>query len=261
MAINFGEDYHTNFDPKDYLLRFADVNVPYKVAPLKALYKFYRSYAESAGSNLSVCDIGCGPVIAYVISAARYASEITMSEYTKRNRDEIQLWLDKDPNAHDWTPFFTHIVEQIEGKGPEETVTRQELVRKKIKHIIGSDYMKPRIIDSDCIQYDVVQSFLSLEQSSDSEATFFSTLKKMYDLVKPGGRFVLYSLQKGQSPGPAIYHVRETQFLFLRVTRDFIEKSLKDIGYTHLETIPMTDIPPCDCPDGLCSFTFFIATK
>lgn len=261
--ILFGEDYHTRFDPKDYLVRFAGVNVPYKVAPLKALYEFYESYSAEVGRPLSVCDIGCGPVIAYVISAARFASDIVLSEYTELNRDEINLWIRKEPNAHDWTPFFAHIVQNIEGRDETEVDQRADLLRSKIKAVVGSDFMKPQMMDNEYMcQYDVVQIFLSMEQSSGSEEDYRSTLKKMFHLVKPGGKFVLYSQQKDKILQPAIYHVKKAQFQFLRVSFDFVLQSLKDAGYSSVKSISMDDkIPPCDCKDGFCSFTLFIATR
>ena len=50
-------------------------------------------------------DFGAGPVIAYMISASLYASEIVLSEYVDKNREVLQMWLDRDPNAPNWSPF------------------------------------------------------------------------------------------------------------------------------------------------------------
>ena len=258
----FGEDYHTHFDAKNYLKRFADTNVPYKVAPLKPLHDFYQSHYGSTLSRLKILDIGCGPVIAYVITAASYASEIVLSEYTASSRREITQWIHKDPSAHDWTPYFKYIVKDIEGKSDEEVALRQEKVRNAIKSVVASDFFKDPMMSPEYMvaDYDIVQAMLCLEQSSGSKEDYVSTLKKMQALVKPGGKFLLYSQQKDELPSMATYHVTGTPFYFLRVSKEFVEKSLLSVGYSSVQAIPV-DVPPCECKDGLCSFTLFIASK
>ena len=36
---------------------------------------------------------------------------INFGEYTERNREVIQMWLDKEPDAFDFTPFFKYVVQ------------------------------------------------------------------------------------------------------------------------------------------------------
>ena len=55
---------------------------------------------------MKVPDFGCGPIPVYQCSATPYVSEIVFAEYSERNRKALQMWLDKDPNAFDFTPFF-----------------------------------------------------------------------------------------------------------------------------------------------------------
>ncbi len=51
-------------------------------------------------------DLGSGPSIHNVISASKWYSEIYMSDYTVANRLEIQRWIDKEPDAFNWKPYF-----------------------------------------------------------------------------------------------------------------------------------------------------------
>ena len=72
---------------------------------LKHIHEFCKScWSPSAG--LKVLEFGAGPVIAYVIRASLYTSEIVLSEYMETNRKVLQIWLDCDPNAPNWSPFF-----------------------------------------------------------------------------------------------------------------------------------------------------------
>ena len=56
----------------------------------------------------------------YQCSAPLHASGIVFAEYTERNRNILQMWLDNDPNATDITALFKHVVQDLEGKGEEE---------------------------------------------------------------------------------------------------------------------------------------------
>ena len=48
------------------------------------------------------------------MSASAYFSHITLSEYVEVNRKERTVWLDRDPQAYDWTQFFKYIA-NLEG--------------------------------------------------------------------------------------------------------------------------------------------------
>ena len=81
---------------------------PFHLFGLKHVHEFYESYQSTA--RLKILDIGSGPTIAYVISAAPHAAEIVLSEYTKANRMALLQWLNNDPDAFDWTPVIKHVV-------------------------------------------------------------------------------------------------------------------------------------------------------
>ena len=78
--------------------------------------------------SLNVLDYGCGPVIAYVISAAGVdTTEIVLAEFVDECRMEVQLWLDKDPSAWDWTPYIKYVVQTLEGNDDERETIQREL--------------------------------------------------------------------------------------------------------------------------------------
>ena len=149
----FGESYHSMFNPNSYLqMHYADVkDNPIMSSPMKPVYDFYKSLdATGLGTEgLKILDLGCGPVIANVISAAEFASEIILAEYTELNRKEITKWLDKDLNAHDWTPFFTYIVTEVEGRNIEEIAVREGKLRSAIKAVVPCDLTKDPIVSSE----------------------------------------------------------------------------------------------------------------
>ena len=241
----FGESYHSMFNPKIYLKEYyGDVKDNHTItSPMKPVYDFYKSLdATRFGSGgLKVLDLGCGPVIANVISAAEFASEIILAEYTELSCKEITKWLDKDLDAHDWTPFFTYIVTEVEGRSSEEIAVREEKLRSAIKAVVPCDLTKDPILSSEYMQeYDVVQAFLSLEPASSSKEEYLSILKRVRLLVKPGGTFILYSVQRSEElPGPGVYEVKGVQFSDLRVSVEFVKSSLRSAGFNSIQTLPL----------------------
>ena len=102
--VRFGEDYHDKFDTQAFLESyFSDLSDEFHTFPLPYIHKFYQSFHSD--KKLKILDIGTGPIIINFISAAPYASEIVLSDYTENNREALRQWLEKHPKAHDWTLF------------------------------------------------------------------------------------------------------------------------------------------------------------
>ena len=70
------------------------------------MHEFYQSY-QSSPAGLKILEFGAGPNICFQISTALYASEIVLLEYTQKNREVLQMWLDQDPKALNWKPFLS----------------------------------------------------------------------------------------------------------------------------------------------------------
>ena len=117
------KDYEM-FDPWAYVdYQYGEVDA-FHHHSLKHIHEVFKS-CGSPSAGLKVLDFGAGPVITYVISASLYASEIVLSEYLERNRKVLQMWLDHDLNAPNWSPFFEYVVQELEGKSKEEAAKRE----------------------------------------------------------------------------------------------------------------------------------------
>ena len=73
------------FDPWAFLNDYKGVNAWHRHS-LSVLHEFYKSDGLPP-VGLKILEFGAGPVICYEISAALYASEIVLSEYTEKNRE------------------------------------------------------------------------------------------------------------------------------------------------------------------------------
>lgn len=59
-------------------------------------------------------DIGSGPTIYQLLSACESFEEIIATDYTDKNRLELEKWLKKMPGAFDWSPVVKYVCE-LEG--------------------------------------------------------------------------------------------------------------------------------------------------
>ena len=259
----FGEDYHDKFDPQAYLQTYCPSDLPpFQLFTLKQLHTLYESY-KSSDEQLKILDIGTGPVIAYTISAAPYASEIVLSEYTESNRTALLQWLKNDPKSYDWIPYFKHVVVDLEGKSEEEVPIRAELVRKVIKAVVPCDVNSDPPIPTEYVgEYDIVTSFLCLVCACATEEDYVAALVRLHALLKPGGTIVLFSVAKKPSaPTPASYPVGSQKFFDLHLSIEFVSKSLERAGFSDVNVMSLTDHGLQDLLPEISVFNFCTARK
>ena len=182
--VSSPEEFQKGFKTETYLsARYSCID-DWDETTLKGLHKFY----SNGVSGLKIFEIGCGPVIVHQISAAPYASEIVLSDIVDSNLEAVQLWLDKNPNAHDWTQYFRYVLQTLEGKGEEEVAKRESQLRSVIKAVIPCDITKdPLLPPSYEGPYDVVLDSLALLLVGNTDADLVAALTRISKLIKPGG--------------------------------------------------------------------------
>ena len=249
-------------DPWAYLNYYKEVDVWHRHS-LSVLHEFYKSYG-SPPVGLKVLEFGAGPVISYEISAALYASEIVLSEYTEKNRKVLQMWLDRDPEAPNWNPFFEYVVQELEGKRKEEATMRQDELHRAVKAVIPCDISKDSPIDpAYCGPYDVVFSSLCLDAACTSLEEYAEGVCKLAKYIKPGGKLLLQS-----AFGPAdtvFYIVGKEKFIGLSISGEFLTTTLKKTGFCDITIKSFSrETPGLNIPPELGDFQymhFSIATR
>ena len=261
----FGEDYCDKFNPQDYLqVNYSVANLgPFHLFRLKELHKFYQSYPSTA--KLKILDIGSGPAIANMISAAPYAAEIVLSGYTEANRSALLQWLNNDPNAFDWTHVFKHVVVDLEDKTEEEVQIRAELLRKVVKAVVPCDANQDPPIPTEYVdQYDIATDFLCLPAACATIEDYKAALVRLHALLKPGGKILLYTPECKEAQIPASYCVGPHNFFALPLSKDDIFKSLEHAGFCDVKRITKTreDLGlPDGVKPGVVAFSFVTANK
>ena len=263
--------FHSRFNATSYLnTRFNHPgNIVLRDFVIGKVHEFFKATkfdTVKPGESLNVLDYGCGPALAHIISAAGIpATEITLAEFAPECRKEVQLWLDKDPSAWDWTPYIKYVVQTLERNEDEhEIIRREESLRNSIKAVVPCDISQtPPIAEGftgPC--YDVVMSVLCLEGACETKGNYKAAIKKLTSLIKPGGYLLLYcSLKTTESYGH--YHVDGNKFTFLGVTLEFVLEAIKEGGLSdvHYSLLPEEDIlkakKSSDCNED--GFAFIVA--
>lgn len=234
MAANHAKlDYH----PDQYLN--LGYNRPgffeFRDFALENIHKFFKSRQFPQGQPLKVLDYGCGPVLAYDISAAGIPGvEIVLAEIVDDCREAIQNWLDRAPSAWNWTPYFKHVVQTLEGNDEKEAYLRKESLRQAVKAVVSCDIRQdPPIAKGFEGPYDVVMSIVCIENACKTRDEYKAAVGRLASLVKPGGHLLLY-LNVRDDEGMGRYYIGDTKFTPMFLQLDVILKIMEDTGFTDI---------------------------
>lgn len=238
MSVLQGEEYITCFDCRAYLREY--FSSPFGSADEKGAQNFqlaqennfYAKYnAKWDKRNARVLEFGGGPVIKNLIGAAPFVQEIVFAAYTESERREVELWKDNKQGAHDWSPFFQYVVNELEGKEGEAVwQEREALLRSQIKAIIACDITQeyPLMIKQE--PFDIVSTSLCLEAACKSYDEYKTAVKKLGSLLKPGGFMIMTAVER-----ETFYMAGGKRWFCLSLTLAQIREALELAGFVILE--------------------------
>lgn len=227
------KELENEFEPAEYMKCF-DASNSTDSLPYHHTYKLrllHQSFSVMP-SELSILDYGAGPVVVSVISAATKASSIVLADYVEKNLDELRRWLGCDENGHDWSAYFSYVVNELEGGKDERYVReREELLRSKVRAVVSCDITKdPPIDESHVGPYDVVICSLVLEGASSTHDEYRSNFARLAKLVKPGGFLFCYGVENPTG----YYTVGKKNFPNVYVTNQLAVKVFEDNGFRDI---------------------------
>ena len=230
-------DYHRNFSPLRYLEQYYER--PGGNLVIDFLFRQLSTFFSGVKveSTYKVLDYGCGPVVANAISAAGVAKELVLAEYTEKNRNAVQQWLDGDPSAWNWKPFFEYIVVNLEGKSENEAKEREYVFRNIVKAVFPCDVTQdPPIAVGYEGPYDVVMCLLSIEAGCLTQEDYKAAAKRVARLVKPDGFLLLYSTIRHDTSRPGSYTVGAETFIEVPLTLEFVCTTLIEANFEVVTT-------------------------
>ncbi|MFN0194123.1 MAG: guanitoxin biosynthesis pre-guanitoxin forming N-methyltransferase GntF [Aestuariivirga sp.] len=192
--------FESDWSPRDYLADYYS-----KVEPDEwHTIAFFGEAMKSAAAREPILFFGCGPTLHHVFLAADIASAIDLGDYLPANLREIQLWIDRDPEAHDWSPFVRHTL-ACEGKtSPTSTeiAHREELVRQKIRSLLTVDIRHSHPLgDENAAQYGTVISAYCADSATSDRCEWTVYMNRIAALVRPGGTLLIAALRRSRGYG------------------------------------------------------------
>ena len=164
---------------------------------LKYCFSFLNRYhANWDRSKAVLLDLGGGPSLQLAITAAPFVAGIVHSDFADTCNREVQLWVDRSPDAFNWTPVAEYAMKHCEG-GTESEVDslavseREEEVRRKISAVVHCDINKENVgLDPAVIPdggFDVVIACASITSAVKTQEEFVQGLKNVRAVLKDGG--------------------------------------------------------------------------
>jgi hypothetical protein len=179
------------FSPRAYLEEYYSKPTPSK----EQMLRFHARINAKLPAGGTMLEFGGGPSMLHLISAAARVDEIHFSDYLPKNLAEIQAWRDNKDNAFSWSFFFREalIAEGVEASD-DAIQARQQLLRKKITKLLHVDARANQPLGSSTRQYDTVSVNFVLGSLSNSLSKWREMLKRVVDLVVPGGYLIMIDL-------------------------------------------------------------------
>ncbi len=256
-------DYVRAFDAKDYLKkRFmgdALFDKSQEVQPLEfqiqCFYDFYSKFCAHI-QHRRVLEFGGGPVIYQAIVATPFVSEVVFADYCEPCREEVQLWKNKDPAAHDWSSFFRYVETEILDSGMSARELEDRL-REQLT-VIPCNLMQEEPVDAKWGKFHAISTSYCLESVCQSKAEYEDAIRKLGDLLVPGGFLAMLMCMEA-----TFYKVGvedETELHQLHLTnadvRVFLEKMGFSVKLTKFQAVQV-DAKLSDCKQK----GFFVAQK
>uniref|UniRef100_A0A8D0GNP0 Nicotinamide N-methyltransferase n=1 Tax=Sphenodon punctatus TaxID=8508 RepID=A0A8D0GNP0_SPHPU len=209
-----GDVYQEEFDPKAFLEYF---NFGTNALGDECVIFALKHFCSLKGDTL--IDIGTGPTIHQLLSACECFENIITSEYVDRNRQELEMWLKKEPGAFDWSPVVKYVCE-LEGNR-DKWAEKEAKLRKAIKQVLKCDVHKSNPVDPVVLpQADCLISVECFEASCADLDAYRAALKNVSSLLKLGGHLVLCG-----DLGCSFYMVGTKRFSCLVLREEFLREA------------------------------------
>ncbi|XP_029851359.2 nicotinamide N-methyltransferase-like [Ixodes scapularis] len=234
--------YLRKFQPKEYQGVISVLTGPHSFYQ-KELHSIFNSPVSDSWRTL--LDVGCGPTVANVFPATRKIDNIVLGDLVPSNREEVEKWILKAPDAMDWS-FMSEPLAILEGykDAKEGAKDIEDRTRAAVKKVVPCDVLDPNVLPEEHKQaFDVVTSSLCLTIASRDQETFRRVVRNVSGLVRKGGHLILCDFT-----GSSAYAVAGVKFPMLSLTKAALEDALSRSGlqvnrWRSLDMPAGSDIP------------------
>ncbi|XP_069804609.1 nicotinamide N-methyltransferase-like isoform X1 [Dendropsophus ebraccatus] len=221
--------YHVHgFDSRTYLETYLSdkEDMAFKDDTLLfPMRKFHFALSQGHIKGDSLIDISMGSFIHHLYSACDFFKEITILRPSERCVMEMNKWLHTRTGAFDWA-HTAQMLTEITGDS-DQSLEKDIRLKAAIKQIITCYPHKQNLTDGILPQADCVITLAFLDATSENLQEYDRNLKRMSNLLKPGGHLLLIG-----SLNASYYTVGEEKFHLLTYDEAHVKKALTDVGFT-----------------------------
>ncbi|KAM5193627.1 indolethylamine N-methyltransferase-like [Mantella aurantiaca] len=188
--------YHVHgFDSRAHMKTYLSskpgvFHADYLKFPIERLHK---AFIQGNIGGRVLIDASSGSIIHQLLSAVSFFQDIIVLKVSTRCVMELKKWLTNDVAACDWTHASSYVWE-LQGKSDEEKANEEKL-KKAIKQVLLCDPEKENLTDPVVLQpADCLVTFDFLEYISKNLKEYVKNLKKLANLLQPGGRLILQGI-------------------------------------------------------------------
>ena len=189
--------FDTEWEPGAYLKEYYSEIEPEE----RETIAFFVDAMKDADRTQPALVFGVGPTLHHVFLATENVSEIHLGEYLPANLQEIERWLARNPEAHDWRPFvrYTLECEGLDHPAAEEITFREEMTRARITNLLHVDLRAENPLGvAGTRQYATVISAYCADSATGDKAEWAAYMQRIAGLVRPGGMLLVAALRRSR---------------------------------------------------------------
>ncbi|CAN7993135.1 unnamed protein product [Ixodes pacificus] len=248
------EQYLRDFLPREYT-ELQQARVGFRLFYQRELHYIFNSPVSESWRTL--LDVGCGPTVANIFPATRKICSIVLSDLVPRNLDEVKKWIEKAPDAMDWS-FMSEPLATLEGYKDAKmgAMDIEERTRGAVKKVIPCDVLNPSVLPKGHEEsFDVVLSSLCLQAASQDEITYQEANRNVSSLIRKGGHLIMCG-----TAGTAFYTFANVMFPNVRLSKAMVEDALSKSGLEIIRWSSL-DSPISTKSQNRCDFAFVVLAE
>lgn len=188
--------------------------IPFQVDFLRGARRHYTQALE----------YGCGPTLMRAIACAPYVGALHMADRLDANLHHVQRWMSGEQPADDWHAFTDYVLrcEGVTAPRCADILAREHCTRRVVSELLRTDARaRCPLGPARVAHYDLLVSSFCLDCLSGSQAVWRRCLRNVFGMLKPGGAFVLMSLDACRA-----YRVGDRWFPAANIRADDLEMAL-----------------------------------
>ena len=213
--------------------------------------RFFSQYHTNWDTSKAVLlELGAGPSLQLVFASTAFFSKVVVSDFEDSCVREVNLWVNRSPDAFNWKPIVKHVLEHCEGKTESETdssavMQREEEARKTVSAVVHCDVTQMNVgLDPSLIPaggFDVVTASASLTAAVKKQTDFVQALRNTRSVLKEGG--YLCALIAGKCTYYTVNADSNEKWSTCYVTEQDVRDAISEVGL-HLEEFDIIDPVP-----------------